>query len=167
MKLPSSPGMKLPSSLISGFSGAVALTFLHQVFRKTVKNAPRMDRLGQQAIQKIIGSTGHKVPSKDSLFNVTMAGDITGNAMYYSVVGALPVNPVVTGAGLGLAAGIGAILLPEPLGLDEKYSNATAKTQILTIAIYLAGGIVAGLVQKQIKKKKPLVEKVSEGLAIH
>ena len=163
--------MKIPSSLISGFSGAIALTFLHQVFRKTVKNAPRMDRLGEQAIQKIIGSTGHEVPSKDRLFKVTMAGDIAGNAMYYSMVGALPVNPVVTGATLGIAAGLGALLLPEPLGLDEKYSNATTKTQVLTVAIYLAGGIVAGLVQRQLKKKKTLVERIRaeipEELAAH
>ena len=154
--------MKIPSSLISGFSGAIALTILHQVFRKTVKNAPRMDRMGEQAIQKIIGSTGHKVPSKDSLFNVTMAGDIAGNAMYYAMVGGLRVNPVITGATLGFAAGVGALLLPEPLGLDEKYSNATTKTQVLTVAIYLAGGIVAGLVQRQLKKKKTLVEEIQE-----
>jgi hypothetical protein len=162
--------MKIASSLISGFAGAIALTLFHEVFRKTVKNAPRMDRLGEEAIQKIIRATGHKVPSKDSLFNVTMAGDVAGNTMYYSMVGALPVNPVLAGAGLGLAAGIGAVLLPEPLGLHENYSNGTMRTQVLTIAIYLAGGIVAGLVQKQIKKnknKKPVVERVSEGLAIH
>jgi hypothetical protein len=154
--------MKIPTSLISGFSGAVALTFLHQVFRKTVKNAPRMDRLGEQAIQKIIGVTGHKVPTKDSLSDVAMTGDIAGNAMFYSMVGALPVNPVVSGAALGLAAGVGALLLPEPLGLDEKYSNATTKTQVLTLAIYLAGGIVAGLVARQLSKKKKLVEKIKE-----
>lgn len=163
--------MKISSSIISGFSGALALTFLHQVFRKTVKNAPRMDRLGEQAIQKIIGSTGHKEPSKDSLFSVTMAGDLAGNSMYYSMVGGLPVNPVVTGATLGIVAGVGALLLPGPLGLDEKYSNATTKTQVLTIAIYLAGGIVAGLVQRQIKKKKSLIkgigEEIPEALAVH
>ena len=163
--------MKTATSLISGFSGAVALTFLHQAFRKTVKNAPRMDRLGEQAIQKIIGATGHKVPSKNSLANVTMTGDIAGNAMYYSMVGALPVNPVVSGAALGLAAGVGALLLPEPLGLDEKYSNATTKTQVLTLAIYLAGGILAGLVARKLSTKKKLAEKIKdeipEALAVH
>ncbi|MHA4845711.1 hypothetical protein ACX0G7_16170 [Flavitalea antarctica] len=160
--------MKIPAALISGFSGAVALTLLHEALRKTVKHAPRMDRMGEEAIQKIIGSTGHKVPSKDSLFNVTMAGDVAGNAMYYSMISALPVNPVVAGAGLGLAAGIGAVLLPEPMGLNEKYSNATTRTQVLTIAIYLAGGIVAGLVHKRLKKDKtPVKELTGEGLAIH
>jgi hypothetical protein len=163
--------MKIPSSIISGFSGAVALTLLHQVLRKTVKDAPLMDRLGEQAIQKLIERTGHKVPSKDSLFNVAMAGDVAGNAMYYSTVGVVPVNPVVTGAALGLAAGVGALFLADPLGLDQEYSNATTKTQVLTIAIYLAGGIVAGLVARQLKKKKTSVnnirDEIPESLAVH
>jgi len=145
--------MKASSSLISGFSGALALTILHQVFKKTVKDPPRMDKLGEQALQKIIKSTGHSAPAKEELFGVTMAGDLAGNAMYYSMVGALPVNPLITGASLGLAAGLGAVLMPRPLGLDESYSNKTTGTSLLTVAIYLTGGIVAGLVQAQLKKK--------------
>jgi len=145
--------MKATSSLISGLTGAVALTLLHQLFKKTVKHPPRMDKLGEQALQKIIRSTGHTAPAKEELFQVTMAGDIAGNAMYYSMVGALPVNPLITGASLGLAAGLGAVLLPEPLGLNEEYSNRTTTTQLLTVGIYLTGGIVAGLVLNQLRKK--------------
>jgi hypothetical protein len=146
--------MKFSSALISGFAGSAVLTIMHQVFRNTVSNPPRMDKLGEQAVQKMIGVTNQAPPPKYKLFGVTMAGDITGNAMYYSMVGSAPFNPIVTGSALGLAAGLGAVLMPERLGLDKKYSNGSRKTQILTIAIYLAGGVVAGLVQQKISKKK-------------
>src|SRR4051812_31371107 len=88
--------MKFSSAIISGFAGSAVLTLLHQVFRHTVSTPPRMDKLGEQAVQKIIGVTKYTPPPKYKLFGVTMAGDITGNAMYYSMVGSAPFNPVVT-----------------------------------------------------------------------
>src|ERR671913_576977 len=124
--------MKFPNALVSGFAGAVVLTVLHQVLRKNVKDAPKMDLLGEQALQKIIAATGHQVPSKQSLFGVTMAGDLAANAGYYALVGAMPFNPVLTGATLGLVAGVGAVVLPDPMGLNAQYSNETSRMQLLT-----------------------------------
>ncbi|RYY25510.1 MAG: hypothetical protein EOO04_11815 [Chitinophagaceae bacterium] len=143
--------MKLSVALISGLAGSLALTALHQLLKGHVKNAPRMDKMGEQALGKILSGTGQTIPEENKLYKATLAGDIVGNALYYSVVGTVPGSPVLTGAGLGLAAGVGALVLPEKLGLNKEYSNATTKTQVLTVAIYLAGGLVAGLVQKNIK----------------
>jgi hypothetical protein len=39
--------------------------------------------------------------------------------------------------------GIGGVLLPKPMGLNEEASNKTTQTKILTISLYLLGGIVA------------------------
>jgi sulfite exporter TauE/SafE len=138
------------NSIISGFAGSIVLTALHQLLKANIKHAPRMDKLGEQALQKVMSAAGGEIKSEENLHNITMAGDLTGNALYYSMIGALPVNSVAAGASLGLAAGLGAILLPEDLGLNKKYSNATTETQLLTIAIYLAGGVVAGLVHKKL-----------------
>ena len=145
--------MKFSPSIISGLTGSIVLTGLHQLLKANVKQAPRMDKLGEQALQKVISVAGGEVKSEESLYNITMAGDLTGNALYYSMVGTLPVNSMAAGASLGLAAGLGAVLLPEELGLNKRYSNATTKTQLLTIAIYLAGGIVAGLVHKKLTNR--------------
>ncbi len=143
--------MKLSEALISGLAGSLALTALHQLLKGHVKEAPRMDKMGEQALGKILSGAGQSIPEEETLYKATMAGDIAGNALFYSMVGSIPGSPVLAGAGLGLAAGVGALVLPEKLGLNKKYSNKTTRTQVLTVAIYLTGGLVAGLVQKQIR----------------
>lgn len=141
------------SSLISGLAGSLALTALHEILRKNVDLAPRMDLMGEEGLAKILFATGIPVPAEPELFKMTMGGDIVGNAAYYAMVSITPRHPLVAGAVLGLTAGVGALTLPDKIGLNEQYSNATRKTQVLTMAIYFFGGIVAGLVYNAIEKK--------------
>ncbi len=145
--------MKQWSSIISGLTGATVLTLLHELLRKTVSAAPRMDKLGQQGLSKVLSASGSEVPSDDDLQKIVLGGDIIGNAAYYSMVGLKPKYSLVTGAVIGLAAGIGAVALPGNIGLNEQYSNATAKTQVLTVLLYLTGGLVAGAVHTILDKK--------------
>jgi hypothetical protein len=65
-----------------------------------------------------------------------------------------PRNSILTGAALGLMAGIGAITLPGKLGLSEQYSNETRKTQLLTLGLYVSAGLIAGAVHKLMNRKK-------------
>lgn len=141
------------ASLISGLAGSLALTILHETIRKNVALAPRMDLMGEEGLAKVLSAAGIPVPDEPKLFNLTMGGDIVGNAGYYALVAAAPKHPVVAGAVLGAAAGIGALVLPDKLGLNKEYSNATPKTQFLTLAIYFVGGIVAGAVYKVLDKR--------------
>lgn len=141
------------SSLISGLAGSLALTILHETLRKNVDLAPRMDLMGEEGAAKILSSIGIPVPSEPQLFKLTMGGDIVGNAGYYALVATAPKHPIGAGAVLGLAAGVGALTLPEKLGLNKEYSNATPKTQLLTVAIYLFGGIVAGAVYNALERR--------------
>lgn len=142
------------SAIISGLAGSIALTILHETLRKNVANAPRMDLMGEEGVEKILVAANMKVPSEPTLFNMTMAGDIVGNAIYYANVGLQPKNSIMNGAVLGLTAGIGALTLPDKLGLNKEYSNATRKTQVLTVAIYFVGGLVAGIVNQSLRRKK-------------
>ena len=48
------------------------------------------------------------------------------------------------GVALGLAAGVGAVLLPPQLGLSGATTGRTGATAALTVALYAAGGLVAG-----------------------
>lgn len=144
--------------MISGLAGAVALTLLHELSKKSISAAPRMDKLGEQALSKVIEASGSEVPPAKTLHDLTLGGDIIGNAGYYSMVGILPGYSIVTGAAIGLAAGIGAVKLPAKMGLNEKYSNATTKTQWLTVLLYLAGGLVAGAVFRAIERRAGINE---------
>ncbi len=69
------------------------------------------------------------------------------------MVGIKPKYSLLTGVVIGLTAGIGAVALPDKMGLNEQYSNATTKTQFLTVLLYLTGGLVAGTVHTIFKRK--------------
>ena len=131
-------------SLAGGLAGACALTLLHEITRKKDRDAPRMDLLGMSALASLIKKSGGTPPPNDQLFGITMAGDVAGNALYYSLAGIGPKRGVwMRGLVLGLAAGAGAVYLPEPLGLPTAPSNRTLETKLLTIAFYTAGGLLA------------------------
>ena len=140
------------ASLISGLAGSLALTMFHETLRKNVPLAPRMDLMGEEGMVKLLHATGIPVPAEPQLFNLTMGGDLLGNAAYYALVGSSSKHPVTAGVLLGSAAGVGALTLPRKLGLNKEHSNATTTTQLLTVAIYLLGGIVAGVVYKGLNK---------------
>jgi hypothetical protein len=89
-------------------------------------------------------AAGQQPPDDDKLHAMALAGDIISNSLYYSLVGAGERRTVwVRGALLGLGAGVGAVLLPEPLGLGSEPTARTPATQAMTIAWYLTGGLAA------------------------
>lgn len=140
--------------MTSGLVSAVALTVAHQTLKNNVSHAPRMDKLGMEALGKTLDSAGMEVPGKKKLYYSTMMGDIAGNAGYYALVGMNPKNSILTGAALGLMAGIGALALPGKIGLSKEYSNETGKTQLLTLGLYVGAGLVAGIVHKLMNLKR-------------
>ncbi|HEX8456265.1 MAG TPA: hypothetical protein VF656_03005 [Pyrinomonadaceae bacterium] len=131
----------------SGLAGACALTLIHESARRIWPRAPRMDVLGMRAIAKSLQrGAGQEPPPADELHTLALAGDIVANSLYYSLVGVgRPRGAVARGALLGLAAGVGAVLLPEPLGLGNEPSARTTETKAMTIGWYLAGGLAAAL----------------------
>lgn len=145
--------MKILRSLTAGFAGAVALTALHETVRRLrPDDAPRMDVLGMRCLRKLLGKAEAPQPDDDTLFNLTVAGDILSNGLYYSLVGSGRHTPR-RGLVLGAAAGIGGVLLPGPLGLGEAPTNRTLQTQLMTVAWYTVGGLVAGAVAQALRKR--------------
>ncbi|WP_324672570.1 hypothetical protein [Hymenobacter sp. GOD-10R] len=134
---------KLPQALFSGFAGSIVLTLLHENARRIAPDvAPRMDVFGMRALRKILNTAEAPQPDHDTLFDVTMAGDILVNGLYYSFVGKGK-KAWGRGALLGLAAGVGGVVLPGPLGLGKAPSNRTPQTKLMTVAWYLVGGLAA------------------------
>ena len=130
-------------ALGSGLAGAVALTLIHETARRLApETAPRMDVLGMRAIQKAALAVDAEPPVP--LHEAALVGDIVSNSVYYSLGGAGSREDALrNGAILGLAAGIGAVFLPGPLGLGRQPTD-TPTTQALTVAWYLVGGLAAG-----------------------
>ncbi|MBS7563430.1 hypothetical protein KHS38_03350 [Mucilaginibacter sp. Bleaf8] len=144
--------MKLLNAIAGGFTAACAITALHQYIKRRDENAPRMDLLGMESITKILQKAGVASPQEDKLYYITMAGDIFSNGVYYSLAGVGKNKTWLKGSALGLAAGLGAVLLPGPMGLNKKHSNRTAETQLLSVLYYFAGGLVSSAVAKLLEK---------------
>jgi hypothetical protein len=144
--------MNLAKSLISGLAGATVTTLTHEVLKKVDPKAPRMDLLGMQALSKILGNVNW---SRTKLFYMAMAGDLVANSLYYSLSGAGSERTVwLRSTALGLAAGIGAVLLPQPLGLNERYSSRTLHTKIATVGLYVTGALVTTAILKLLSRRK-------------
>jgi len=143
------------ASLGGGLAGACAVTLIHESVRKIVPKAPRMDLLGMNAIAKGLNAAGIKTPTGNKLYTLALAGDILSNSIYYALAGAgKEKNIWVKSSLLGLAAGVAAVTLPGPLGLEEKHSNRTPETRLMTIGLYVAGALVATGIMKLLTKRK-------------
>jgi hypothetical protein len=147
--------MKTLSALGGGLAGAASVTLIHETVRRIVPQAPRMDLLGMNAISKGLRAAGLKTPNEKRLFTWALAGDLASNSLYYSLAGiGKEKNAWTKSALLGVAAGLGAVLLPGPMGLEKKHSNKTFTTQVMTVGLYVAGALVTTAVMKLLEKRK-------------
>lgn len=140
-------------ALLAGLAGAVALNLIHETVRRLrPADAPRMDVLGMRALSRLFRAVDTNPPPAPELHRLTLAADVLANALYYSFVGTGP-GAWWRGPALGLAAGAGGVLLPGPLGLGDKQSSRTPQTQIMTVAWYTLGGLVAAAVGASLQAK--------------
>ena len=147
--------MSTMRNLLGGLVGAVTLNVLHEVYRRIDPLAPRLDLVGKEAVTRTVEGTGHSAPRGKKLYLATLVGDILSNSIYYAVIGQSRYkNLLLRGAALGLAAGVGALKLTEPLGLDDTPISKSTRTKVLTVAWYLAGGLVTALVLKKLRDKE-------------
>jgi len=147
--------MRALYALEGGVAGAAALTLIHETVKKAVPNAPRMDLLGMSALSKGLKVIGAKTPDERRLYGLSLTGDLISNTVFYSFAGiGKKENALLRGAALGLAAGLGAVLLPKPLGLNQDTSNRTVPTKVMTVGLYVVGGLVAAGVMKFLDRKK-------------
>lgn len=141
--------MSFAKAILSGFVGACTVTLIHETARRSIPNAPRMDILGMRAISKSLRTLGVQPPESKRLHTTALIGDILANSLYYSLVGVGREKSVVLrGAGLGIAAGVGGVMLPEPLGLGSRPSGRSNATKVMTIGWYLAGALAAAAAYK-------------------
>src|SRR5918994_661153 len=136
-------------ALTSGVAGALVLTGLHEAARRLLSHAPRMDVIGERALSRSLAALGQRSPRGRQLFRATLAGELLSNTLYYSIVGAAARSRALpTGLLIGLAAGLGAVLLPPRLGLGHPPGEKAPLTPLLTIAWYTAGGLAAAAVTR-------------------
>ena len=149
-------GTHLNDSVVSGMAGAVALTAVHQAAKMMTPAAPQMDVLGMRAIARATGTSGMADESADvdaernpRLFEYALAGDLLANSAYYSLA-----TTWTRGAVLGLAAGIGALVLPRRMGLGDPPHSELLSNKIMTVAWYTLGGLAAAWTAQCLARKR-------------
>jgi hypothetical protein len=137
-------GLTTKDAILSGMAGAAALTAVHQAARMVTDSAPQMDVVGMRAITRgreaAAGSdTDAGTPEHPSLYNLALAGDLFFNSAYYSMA-----TTWTRGAALGILAGVGALFLPQKLGL-----GTPPKSELLSNQVMRAGRGVDGALPRR------------------
>lgn len=147
--------MKLPMNLLGGLAGAIVLNVVHEGARRIMDNAPHINEIGEEGVVKIAKATGIKAPEGNNLYATTLAADLAGNAMYYSMIGRGDEKNVwVRGAAYGLAAGLGTLGLTGPIGLNDQPVTKTTLSKVMTVAWYTLGGLAAAAALKLLKARQ-------------
>jgi predicted cobalt transporter CbtA len=142
-------------NMLSGLAGAIVLNVVHQLAKKINKNAPHVDKIGEEAVSKSIKKSGYDPPKGDRLFLTTLVGDVIANSIYYSLIGkGKKENLLLRGIIFGGLAGLGALKLTKPMGLDDQPVNKTNKTKAMTIAWYIIGGLATVYALKLLEKDR-------------
>lgn len=147
--------MKNLTSIIGGLAGSIALNILHETARKFSSKAPEINKLGEQALSKSLKAVGIQPLTGKDNYHATLIADVISNTTYYSLIGSSKSKHLfLSGAFSGLMAGIGAITLPQPMGLNDKPVNKTTTSSLLTVGYYVFGGIVTAATISMLRKRK-------------
>lgn len=138
--------MKAGKSIASGLAGAAALTLIHNFFKGKVKDAPRIDEMGMEALKKMFGKDTFS--DKDELYKMSILSDILSNGLAYSLASMSKKYPVWAGTMIGALIGVGTTSIPQQLGLKKDFAAKTVRTTIMSILYYTTGGATSGMLIK-------------------
>ncbi len=132
--------------ILAGLGGALVLSLLHETIRKNFDNVPEINKVGEEALNKALDTVDMKITNPDQLYAATFAGDVIGNGMYYAATATTGFN-----IASGVLMGLGAVALPEKMGLNEEPVAGNNQKKLMTVGYYLFGAVVTKLIYDQIK----------------
>ena len=133
---------------VAGLGGAIALNILHKIVKDNFRDVPNFDQVEEQAIDKSLGKVNLQVKDHDKLYNATVAGDIVTNALYYTF------TPFKMNSVIGALGGLGAMVLPKKLGLDNRPIAGTDRKKMITVGYYIFGALVAGGIYRALTSRE-------------
>lgn len=155
--------MKVSAAIAGGLAGTLTVASLHEGLRRVTADAPRMDLLDMDLIRKGMKRLHKEAPDDSELQRWAVGGEVVADTAYYSLTGIGGKKAVwLRGALLGLFAGITAVALPKPLGLPKDRSSKTLGTQLMTVGLYLVGGLVAAAVTQLVENAQTSQEEEAD-----
>jgi hypothetical protein len=114
-----------------------------------------MDVLGMRALRRWIPPLAHERPRSTRLRRIALAADLIANAVYYAGVAARSSSETYTrAAAMGVAAGIGAVVMPQRIGLGVPPESEHRANQVMTVAWYTAGALAAAVVANSMRHRR-------------
>jgi hypothetical protein len=143
----------LLNRLVSGAVGAGVLTIIHQLAQGVRSDAPRMDVVGMEVLGTSLTLAGAQVPDDARLYNMTLAGDLLSNTLFYAAVPAKNARTTfLRAAVLGVSAGVGALTLPRYLVNNDPPHSHHVANNVMTVAWYLAGALAAAATYQALRR---------------
>jgi hypothetical protein len=168
--------MKLANAIEGGLTGAGTLSLLQEALHKIDHSSPR-PLLHQSGLLKKLKKNTGKPGMKSTKLYIQLASELVSNAALFGLSGlGKKRNAVLRGALLGAAAGVGSAFLQKEKK-EEKPGDLSANGEgvitarpvvsdvtkkAMTVALYTAGGLLAGMAIKNFSGKK--VKKGVKGL---
>ncbi len=166
--------MNIATAIEGGLTGATTLSLLQEALHKINTGTPR-PLLHKSGLIKQLKKNEGKNNSKTTELYIKLAGELLANAAFFGLSGlGKKKNAVLRGVLLGAAAGLGSAFLTGD-DKEEKGKEVNSlkdmnghinrhqgerddmKKKILTVGLYTAGGLLAGMAIKKLdnnKKKK-------------
>ena len=146
--------MSLINRSIAGLAGSLALTGVHQIFKKYVTGAPNLDQVGEKAVQTSLEKVDVNVSDEEQVYAAAMGGNILSNALLFSTLAtSTNTSQIISKTlGTGLLGAAGTIGLADQLLGNNKATN-TDKKKWMTAGYYLLGAVVSISVYNLLERK--------------
>lgn len=146
--------MSLLNRSIAGLAGSLALTGVHQLFKKYCSGSPNLDQVGEEAIKLSLEKVDAPTTDEEQVYAAAMGGNILSNALLFST---LPTSTntsqiISKTLGTGLLGAAGTIGLADQLLGNNKATNTDQK-KWMTAGYYLIGAVVSIGVYNLLERK--------------
>lgn len=139
---------------IAGLAGSLALTGVHQIFKKYLHNAPNLDQVGKEAVRTSLEKVDAPTSDEDQVYAAALGGNILSNALLFSTLAtSTNTSQIVTKTlGTGLLGAAGTIGLADQL-LGNNKATDTDQKKWMTTGYYLLGAVVSIGVYNLLERK--------------
>lgn len=146
--------MSLINRSIAGLAGSLALTGIHQLFKKCTTDAPNLDQVGQEAVNVTLEKIDAPKTDQEQVYAAAMGGNILSNALLFSTLAtSTNTSQIISKTlGTGLLGAAGTIGLADQL-LGNNKATDTDKKKWMTTGYYLLGAVVSIGVYNLLERK--------------
>ena len=146
--------MSLINRSIAGLAGSLALTGVHQLFKKYCSGSPNLDQVGEEAIKLSLEKVDAPTTDEEQVYAAAMGGNILSNALLFSTLAtSTNTSEIISKTlGTGLLGAAGTIGLADQLLGNNKATNTDQK-KWMTTGYYLLGAVVSIGVYNLLERK--------------